>query len=86
MEDMKRVKVMHPTSGSVVDVDVPDDMTMQDLIDELIESGFINQIPDGYQAVLKDGSEATNMDLSKTLVENGGTSNSTIRLISGVVA
>ena len=86
MEDMKRVKVMHPTSDNVVDVDIPDDMTIQELIDDLIESGFISEIPDGYTAALKDGVDTTNMDLSRTLVENGGGQDSTIRLFSGATA
>ncbi|MCI6006500.1 MAG: hypothetical protein SOY73_10170 [Blautia sp.] len=86
MEEMKRVKVMHPTSGNVVDVDMPVDMTIQELIDDLIDSHFVNEIPDGYTAALKDGVDITNMDLDKTLEENGGGEYSTIRLFSGAMA
>lgn len=83
---MKRVKVMHPITNQVVDCDMPEDMTIQELVDDLIESGFINSIADGYQAVLKDGGGSNNMDLSKTLLENGGADNSTIRLLPGFQA
>lgn len=87
MEEM-RVKVMHPTDNSVANIAIedPDHMTIQDIIEELIESGFIERAQQGYQAVLKDGPEAINMDLNKTLEENNATNNSTIRLISGIPA
>lgn len=87
MEEM-RVKVMHPTDNSVANVAIedPDHMTIQDIIEELIESEFIERAQQGYQAVLKDGPEAINMDLNKTLAENNATNNSTIRLLSGIPA
>lgn len=86
MENLMRVKVMHPTNSNTVDVDIPDDMTVQDIIEELIESDFIERAQQGYQAVLKDGPEAINMDLNKTLAENNATNNSTIRLLNGIPA
>ncbi len=81
MAEMKRVRVIHPTSGNAVDIDIPENMILQDIIDELIESNFITPNANGYQAVLKDGTEPVTMDLSKTLEENGGLDNSTIRLL-----
>ena len=51
MENLMRVKVMHPTNNNTVDVDIPDDMTVQDIIEELIESDFIERAQQGYQAV-----------------------------------
>ncbi len=88
MENLMRVKIMHPTENRTVDVDIPDDMTVQDVIDELIESDFIKPLAGGnkYDAVLKDGPEAVNMDLNKTLQENGVGNNSTIRLNNGTGA
>lgn len=86
MENLMRVKVMHPLDNNVVDVDIPEDMTVQDIIEELIDSGFIERAQQGYQAVLKDGQEAINMDLNKTLAENNATNNSTIRLLNGITA
>lgn len=85
-EELTRVKVMHPTQNNTIDVDIPDDMTVNDIIQDLVEAGFINASSQGYQAVLKDGPEAINMDLNKTLAENGASNNSTIRLISGIPA
>ena len=85
-EELTRVKVMHPTQNNTVDVDIPDDMTVNDIIQELVEAEFINASPQGYQAVLKDGPEAINMDLNKTLAEDGASNNSTIRLISVIPA
>lgn len=88
MEDLMRVKIMHPTENKTVDVDIPEDMTVQDVINELIEADFIKPLAGGnnFDAILKDGPEAINMDLNKTLQENGVGNNSTIRLSNGTRA
>ena len=81
-----RVKFMHPANNMASDIAVEETMTINDMIEELIEANFISQSPNGYQAILKDGREPIQMDLNKTLVENGGHEGSTIRLISGINA
>ena len=80
------IKVGHPSYNMVEDVEIEEKMTINDMIEELIEANFISQSPNGYQAILKDGREPIQMDLNKTLVENGGHEGSTIRLISGINA
>jgi len=81
-----RVKVMNPTGNNKVEVDIPDDMTVQDVINDLIEAGFIPNNQQGYDAVLKDGTETIQMDLNKTLVENNVTNDAVIQLLNGTQA
>ena len=80
------VKFMHPTNNMVSDIAVEETMTINDMIEELIEANFMNRIPNGYEAVLKDGRDPIQMDLNKTLAENGGHAGSTIRLTCATIA
>lgn len=78
-EQIMRVKVMHPTEHNIIDVDIPDDMTLSKVISELKEAIFIDT-GWAYKAVLADGEEERELDLKKTLAENGVVENEMIRL------
>lgn len=81
------IKVMHPTNNSTVDVEIPDDMTLHEVVEELASEGFIaNEGKGNIGAVLKDGPEAISLDMNKTLAENGAMNNSTIRLVNSTQA
>ncbi len=56
MADIK-VKFMHPTDGRVVDVDLDEDITAAEAIEELIAGEFIIVNPDGYNLAKKGGSQ-----------------------------
>ena len=45
-EQIMRVKVMHPTEHNIIDVDIPDDMTLSKVISELKEAIFIDTGPE----------------------------------------
>lgn len=80
MEEKRNVYFIHPTSGETVNVDVPNDTTLKDVIDQLIEAGFLAPVANGYMPALKDtvAGTSSNLDPNKTLVENGVGNNSTL--------
>lgn len=80
MEEKRNIYVIHPTSGETVNVEVPNDTTLKDVIDQLITAGFLTPNANGYQPALKDAAAGTStaLDPNKTLVENGVVSNSTL--------
>ncbi len=51
------VKFMHPTDGRLVDVDMDDGMTPVEVVSELIQGGFINSNPQGYNLAKKGGAQ-----------------------------
>lgn len=82
-EQIMRVKVMHPTEHNTVDIDIPDDMTLSEVISELKEAIFIDT-GWAYKAVLADGEEERELDMKKTLAQNGVVDNKMIRLETDV--
>lgn len=80
MEEKTSVFVMHPTTNETINVDIPNDTTMGEVLDQLVEAGFLAVQPDGYDIALKDTVNHTQvaLDKSKTAIENGLTNNVTL--------
>ena len=72
------VNFQHPTNGKVISVTLDDTMTGQEAIGELIANDFVPPSSEGYNIAIKGGSQ---LDNTKTLLENGVKDNDTIRVI-----
>jgi hypothetical protein len=77
MADIK-VKVMHPTDGRVVDVNVDEAMTAQEMVSELVSNNFITANPQGYNLAIKGGNQLT---AEQSLRDAGVTDGTVLRVI-----
>ena len=73
------IKVGHPSNGMVSDIAVEETMTINDMIEELIEVHFLEQYELGYAAILEDESAPRLLDENKNLKENGVGNGAVIR-------
>ena len=56
MSDIK-VKIVHPTDGRLVDVNVDETMTAQETLGDLIANKFLMPNPHGYFLAIKGGNQ-----------------------------
>ena len=89
------IKVGHPSNNMVADVEIEEKMTINDMIEELIEEHFLEQYEWGYSAVWKgkeysdvwEGKAAPRLlDENKTLQENGVGDGAFIRIVKHTLA
>lgn len=72
------VSFMHPTDGRVIDVDLDNSMTANEVIAELIANDFIPGSEQGYNLSIKGGAQIQN---SQTLAVANVKNNDTLRII-----
>ena len=89
------IKVGHPSNGMVSDIAVEETMTINDMIEELIEIHYLEQYERGYSAVWAgkeysdewEGKAAPRLlDENKTLQENGVGDGEYIRIVKPTLA
>ncbi|MBS9783463.1 MAG: EsaB/YukD family protein [Pasteurella sp.] len=67
--------ILHPTDGSNMQVELPDDMTAGEVIENLIANEFVEPTDDGYALNVKGGAT---LDKNATLGSAGVTSGNTL--------
>lgn len=72
------VTFMHPTDGSTIDVRIDDTMTVSEIINELVNVGFIQRISSEYDLSIKGGTAISD---NQTLRNGGTVDKCTIRVV-----
>lgn len=79
------VNFMHPTDGRVMTVVVDDAMTAEEIVENLIENGFVPQHPEGYELAIVEA-EKTIIRADQTLAEAGARSGAKIQVLPSTPA
>lgn len=77
-----KVKIIHPTNDSNVEMELPDNILLEDVFSQLIESGFLSD-DYLYSGILKNTEkrqESIWLDDNKTVEENGIKDNDIIQI------
>lgn len=77
MADIK-IKLVHPTDGRLVDVNVDETMTAQETLDDLIANKFLTANPHGYFLAIKGGNQ---LAASQSLSDGGVTDGTVLNII-----
>lgn len=80
MEVIRDLDIIYPEKISQVNVKVSSDMTVRNVIEELIRRHLFSGDAEDYSAILKTGTAEVLMDPNKTLAENGVAAGCKIRL------
>lgn len=72
------VTFIHPVDGTTVDVTLDDNMTADDIINELINAGFIQRTSDGYDLSVKGGGW---VDGNQALRDGGAIDKCIVRIV-----
>lgn len=72
------VSIVHPTDGRLIEVDLDDTMSAQEVISELIAADFINSNDSGYNLSIKGGAM---IEASQSLLAANVANNTTLRVI-----
>lgn len=79
------VNIIHPTNGSYVEAELPEDMLLEDVYSQLIEADFLDPDPtEKYTFLLKPSGtrkEVVELNSTKTAKDNGIQNNDVIQII-----
>jgi hypothetical protein len=73
-----QIKIMHPTDGRIVDVNVDETITAEETIAQLISNSFIPANPQGYLLAIKGGNE---FSPGQTLRDGGAATGTVLRVV-----